>query len=90
MKPPEMFKPLLWGLRWDDLDAWEDREAIILAALNEGELDHLQWIIKTYGVDEIQKVLSRRLETEFHPESRNLAKLLFSIQNFSHARRSSH
>ena len=87
-RPPAIFKPILWGLKWGALRSWEDREAIILAALNEGELGHLRWIIKTYGPNEIKRVLSRRLETELHPESRNLAKTLFSISRFRHARRS--
>ncbi len=82
-RPPEMFKPLLRGLKWEALDIWEDREDIILAALiNYGELEHLKWIIKTYGKDEIKKVLSRRLETEIYPESRNLARTLFLYRAF--------
>ncbi|PIW97411.1 hypothetical protein COY65_00930 [Candidatus Jorgensenbacteria bacterium CG_4_10_14_0_8_um_filter_39_13] len=81
-QPPEMFKPLLWGLKWNALDIWEDREEIILATLNYGKLKHLSWIIKTYGKDEIRKVLSRRLETEIYPESRNLARVLFSVSSF--------
>ena len=83
---PKMFRPILWGLRWDALRAWKDREAVIMAALNEGNLKHLRWIKKTYGADEIRNVLSRRLETELHLESRNLARVLFSIQHFRHAR----
>ena len=81
-RPPEMFKPLLWGLRWDALDVQEDKEDIILAALNHGRLEHLRWIIKTYGKEEIRKILSRRLETEIYPESRNLARVLFSVSGF--------
>jgi len=81
-RPPEIFRPLLWGLKWNALDVWEDREDIILAALNYGKLKHLRWIIKTYGKDEIRKVLSRRLETEIYPESRNLARVLFSVSGF--------
>ena len=85
-RPPDSFRPLLWGLRFDALRVWEDREAIILAALNEGELNHLRWVIKTYGIREIRRVLSRRLEPELHRESRNLARVLFSISHFRHAR----
>jgi hypothetical protein len=85
-QPPKIFKPLLWGLKWNALDVWEDREDIILAALNYGKLEHLRWIIKTYGKDEIRKVLSRRLETEIYPESRHLARVLFLISKFRHKR----
>jgi len=84
--PPEIFKPLLWSLRWDEIDINEDKEDIIVGAVNEGALNHWHWIIATYGKDEIRHVLGRRLETEFHPESRNLARVIFSIPEFKHAR----
>jgi hypothetical protein len=79
-KLPEIFKPILWSFEWKNLDIWKDKEDIILAALNYGELEHLRWIIETYGKDEIKKVLSRRLKTEVYPESRNLARVLFGVQ----------
>lgn len=82
---PESFKPLLWSLKWEEVDINEDKEDIIIAAVNEGTLDHWRWIIETYGKDEIRRVLARRLETEFHPESRNLAKIIFSVPGFKHA-----
>ena len=85
-QPPKMFKPLLWGLKWNSLNIWENKEEIILAALNYGKLKHISWIIKTYGKDEIRKVLARRLETEIYPESRNLARVLFSVSNFRQKR----
>ena len=89
-RPPEMFKPLLWGLKWNALRVEKDEADIILATLNYGELKHLRWIIKTYGKAEIKRILEKRLVSEFHPESRNLAKVLFSFSKFRHARRSTH
>ena len=80
---PAIFKPILWGLKWGSLDVWKDRESIILTALNNGDLEHLKWITETYSKDEIRKVLSHRLKTEIYPESRHLARVLFSIPNFS-------
>lgn len=85
-QPPEIFRSLLWGLKWDALGIWKDRADVILAALNYGELEHLRWIIKTYGVSEIRKMLSRRLETEVYPESRSLARVLFSVPQFRRSR----
>lgn len=86
-KPPEFLKPILWSLKWNELDIGEDREDIIVAAVNEGTLRHWRWLIKTYGRTEIRRVLRKRLATEFHPESRNLAKVIFSIPHFRYARR---
>lgn len=57
-----------------------------MAAFNEGRLEHVQWVIKTYGKEEIHKVLARHLDTEFHPESRNLAKVVIPGLTFRHAR----
>ena len=84
---PEIFRPFLWWAKWEDLDVYKDKEDIIMSGLNEGTLDHWRWIIKTYGKKEVREVLRKRLITEFHPESRNLAKLIFSVPDFRHARK---
>ena len=89
-KLPDFFKPLLWSLKWDSIDIDEDKEDIIVNTVNEGTLDHWRWIINAYGKKEIRRVLERRLASEFHPESRNLAKIIFSVPHFQHARRSVH
>jgi hypothetical protein len=87
---PEIFRPFLWWAKWEDLDTEEDKEDIIVSAVNEGTLDHWRWIMRTYGKDKICKILQKRLATEFHPESRNLAKLIFSVSDFRHARGGAH
>ena len=83
---PESFRPLLWWVKWEELDADKHKETIIVAIINEGTLAQWRWLIRTYGMDTIHMVLSRRLATEFHPESRNLAQIIFSIPQFRHAR----
>lgn len=89
-QPPKMFRPFLWWVKWEDVDIREDKEDIIVSAINEGTLDHWRWLIGTYGKETIRKVLEKRLETEFHRESRNLAKIIFSVPRFLHARKSAH
>ncbi len=89
-QPPKTFRPLLWSLKWEDIDVNEDKEDIILNTINEGRLDHWRWIIKKYGKETIRRVLKRRLDSEFHPESRNLAKVVFSLSQFRHARKSAY
>src|SRR3989338_6419423 len=76
---PESFRPLLWSLKWENLDINKDKDDIILAAVNEGTLDQWRWIIQKYGKDVIREVLVKRLATEFHPESRNLARVVFDL-----------
>ncbi|OGY54401.1 MAG: hypothetical protein A3C82_00860 [Candidatus Wildermuthbacteria bacterium RIFCSPHIGHO2_02_FULL_47_12] len=87
---PEIFRPFLWWAKWGDLDVEVDKEDIIVSAVNEGSLSHWRWLIGMYGKDTIRKVLENRLASEFHPESRSLAKAIFSLSGFRHARESIH
>ena len=89
-QPPEIFRPFIWWTKWDDVDVQEDKEDLVVSAVNEGTLAHWRWLVKTYGKEEIRKILQKRLATEFHPESRNLAKLIFSVSDFRHARGGAH
>lgn len=83
---PDSFRPLLWSLKWEEVDINKDREDIILGAVNEGTLDHWRWIIKTYGKEMIRAIIEKRLATEFHPESRQLARVVFDLSPLSYAR----
>lgn len=87
---PTTFRPLLWWAKWTDIDVEQDKEDIVVSAINEGTLKHWGWLLKTYGKETIRKILQRRLDSEFHPESRNLAKVIFSIPDFRHAREGTH
>lgn len=85
-RPPLFFKPILWFLRWDKINIKADKEDIIVNTINEGSLTHWRWIVKTYGKNVIRKVLKKRLISEFHPESINLARVLFNIPPLRYAR----
>lgn len=85
-QPPEIFKPLLWSLKWSEIDVDEDCEDIIMGAINDGTLEHWRWIIKTYGKETIREILERHLVSEFHPESLNLARAIFSLHSLRHVR----
>ncbi|MBI2645108.1 hypothetical protein HYW94_02965 [Candidatus Uhrbacteria bacterium] len=87
---PLSFRPILWGLKWNSLDIQRDREDIIMSAINEGTIDQWRWIRKHYGDDTIRIILKRRLVSEFHPESIQLARVVFGIKPSNYARRSSH
>jgi len=58
--------------------------------VNEGTLEQWRWMIAAYGKDTIRRVLERHLDSEFHPESRNLAKVVFLLSQFRHARERAH
>ena len=83
---PESFRPLLWSLKWENLDINKDKDDIILAAVNEGTLAEWSWILHTYGKETIRETLGKRLATEFYPESRNLARVVFDLPPLSYAR----
>jgi len=85
-QPPEIFRPLLWSLKWSEIDVDEDREDIIMGAINDGTLEHWRWIIKTYGKETVREILEHHLASEFHPESLNLARTIFSLHSLRHAR----
>lgn len=83
---PESFRPLLWGLKWDELDINEDKVDIIISVVNGGRISDWKWLLLTYGNNVIRDVLEKRLVSELYPESRNLAKIFFGVNSFRHAR----
>jgi hypothetical protein len=87
---PLSLRPLLWGLKWENLNLEQDAQDIISSVVNEGTIDQWRWLIKTYGKEKIRRVLESRLFTEFHPESRHLAQLVFSVPSFQHERKLSY
>ena len=87
MNIPEDIKPLLWYLKRNSLDVEKDKHDIIMNIVNEGTMQQWRWLVDAYGKEEIRRVLEQRLATEFHPESRHLAELLFDVKQF-HAPRS--
>lgn len=87
---PLSFRPLLWGLDWNMLDAEHDREDIVVNTLNEGTVDQWRWIRAAYGDVIIRSILKRRMASEFHPESIQLARIVFGIKDLRNARRSPH
>ena len=87
-KLPPSLRPLVWGLKWDELDVNEDKEDIMLGVINGGTVQDWKWLRTTYGKDAIRRVLENRLSSEIYPESRNLAKIFFSVNSFRHARKS--
>ena len=89
-KVPGNLRPLLWSLRWKELNTEKDKEDIIVNTVNDGTLAQWKWLIKTFGKGTIRRILMGRLATEFHPESRNLARIVFNIPRFRNAQRGAH
>ncbi|MFY9463030.1 MAG: hypothetical protein WAP52_02495 [Candidatus Sungiibacteriota bacterium] len=87
---PDFFRSILWSYDITRLDPSRDRKAIIVQALNYGDLEHWRWLIRAYGRAGIQEMLHALPMTELRPRVRRLVMLLFGIDTFFHASRSTH
>ena len=85
-KLPPSLRPLVWGLKWYELNIDDDKEDIILGVINGGTIQDWKWLRSVYGKDVVRRVLESRLFSELYPESRNLAKIFFLVNSFRHAR----
>ena len=83
---PNSLRPLLWGLKWDELTIEDDKDDIIVGVVNGGKIADWVWLRSVYGDDTIKMVLEKRLASELYPESRNLAKIFFGVNSFRYAR----
>ncbi len=54
---PEFLRPYFWDVPFEDLEIEKHTFLIIKRVLDRGNLRDVHWIIKTYGKNEIKKVL---------------------------------
>lgn len=59
IKIQKILKPLLWSYNTEKIDLWKDRNLIITQGLNYGDWNTVEWLFKTYGKNEIKKIVSR-------------------------------
>ena len=72
------------------IDPEKQKKAIIVNAINYGDLNHWRWISHHYGRDVVKETLESIPLTELRPQARKLASLLFSITSFNNAPRGAH
>ena len=82
---PEYFKPILWSYNFEAIDPEKDKKAIIVNAINYGDLRHWKWLKNRYPVAEVLMDISAN---ELRDRSRKLAGLLFGVKEFNYAPRS--
>lgn len=87
---PKTFRPLFWSYRFEDLDAQEHKNTVIVQLVNHGTLADWHWLVREYGTAEIRRVLQSIPATEINPRTGPLASLLFSIPHWRHAYRGTH
>jgi hypothetical protein len=54
---PESLRSYFWDVSFDELETKEHSFLIIKRVLDRGNLTDIQWLIKTYGKEEIKKVV---------------------------------
>ena len=85
---PDNFKLLFWSQDYLSLDLIKDKKIIIVNTINYGDLANWKWIKNFYGIDGIKQTIAKLSSTELRERVRTLVKLIFSIDNFNDAPRS--
>ena len=56
-KIPEFLRPYFWDVKFEELEVERNSFLIIKRVLDRGNLHDIRWLVKTYGKDEIKKVV---------------------------------
>jgi hypothetical protein len=56
-KLPESFKSYFWDVKFEELEIERSSHLIIKRVLDRGNLSDIRWLLKTYGREEIKKVV---------------------------------
>jgi hypothetical protein len=89
MKLPDYFDKILWSYDSSRLDPDEDKYLIIINAINYGNLEHWGWIKGYYGEVVVKDVLETVPVEQLRKRVRPLASIVFDVEEFNHASRSS-
>lgn len=88
-KLPKNFKSLFWGYNFNAIDSIKDKRIVVVNTLNWGDLKHWKKLVKIYGKKNIRETVSSIPQSEFRQQVIKLIKLLFGINKFQYASRSS-
>jgi hypothetical protein len=87
---PENLRRLLWSYDFERIDAQKHQKTLIVQAINYGNLADWRWLSDTYGRDALRRTLRSIPASEFRPQARRLAGLMFGIERFNYAPRGTH
>lgn len=87
-KLPDFLRPLFWSYRFEQLDAERHKQRIIINIINYGSWRAWQWLVSTYGKNELKQTISNLPRSEFRPGAlRLIATLLdFDISQMQRVR----
>ncbi|MDP3917975.1 MAG: hypothetical protein Q8Q30_02265 [Candidatus Woesebacteria bacterium] len=79
-KLPKNLQGILWSMDINDIDPIEDKDYIIHQILAYGAWDHLVWLIKQYGKQEVKSEFVNHPSKDYSSQSFNFAqKILFNL-----------
>ena len=89
---PEIFRPLLWSYRFEDIDMDKHKREIVVSAINYGDLIHWRWVIARYGLEEVRHILTTVPVTEIRHRVLRLVSALLGIsaEEFNYTPRGPH
>lgn len=87
---PESIKQLLWSYDLSMFDIVKNKKRVVINVVNYGNLNNWCWLIDQYSLDEVKKIIIETPNTEFRPQALSLARLIFGINELSHASRCTH
>lgn len=87
-KLPDYFKPILWSYDLDRLNPEKNKKTVIVNVINYGNLKHWRWLKENYGKKAVREVLKKTRASEIRPGALRLASIIFNINRFNYASRS--
>lgn len=57
IKLPQSFRSYFWDVKFEELTIQTDAFFVIKRVLDRGNLSDIRWLVKTYGKEEIKKVI---------------------------------
>ncbi len=71
---PKQLQGVLWSADVDSLDLKNDQVYIVHQILRFGKIDHISWLIKTYGPKKLKEIFLHHPKKIYTPSSLNFAK----------------
>ena len=54
---PDFLRPYFWDVEFEKIEITKNSQLIVKRILDRGNLNDIRWLIKTYGKNEIKKVV---------------------------------
>ena len=84
---PEFLKPFLWWCDLEKLDLERHKVRIITQILNYGTKDAVDWLFRTYSLEEIREVVKNPRPGEWDRKSLNFWRIMLDIPDKSAPKR---